>query len=121
KEIVPRKRRPKRRSWESEPFRGLQFFDFEHAPIFHGRTKAAGEILDILNERAGVKKPFVLVLGESGSGKSYLVRAGVLPLLTETGTVMGKGPWRRAVTRPGSQGNPFDALAAALLADGALP
>ena len=30
------------RRWKSSPFRGLNFFDFEHAPIFHGRTRAIG-------------------------------------------------------------------------------
>src|SRR5215469_6475064 len=107
--------------WKSEPFRGLQFFDFEHAPVFHGRTKTVCEVLDALNEQASAKKPFVLVLGASGSGKSSLVRAGVLPLLTEVGTVTSSGPWRRAITRPGSGGDPFEALACALLADPALP
>jgi chromosome segregation ATPase len=106
---------------ESEPFRGLQFFDFEHAPIFHGRTKAIGEVLDALNEQARAKKPFVLVLGGSGSGKSSLVRAGVLPLLTEVGTMTEPGPWRHAITRPGSGGDPFAAFASALFADRALP
>ena len=121
KEIVPRRTTTKGRSWHSNPFRGLQYFDFEHGPIFHGRTKAVGEVVDSLNEQAKFKKPFVLVLGSSGSGKSSLVRAGVLPLLTELATVMGEGPWRRAITRPGSGGDPFGALAAALVADGALP
>jgi energy-coupling factor transporter ATP-binding protein EcfA2 len=74
-----------------------------------------------LNEQASAKKPFVLVLGATGSGKSSLVRAGVLPLLTEVGTVTSSGPWRRAITRPGSGGDPFEALAGALLADPALP
>jgi hypothetical protein len=121
KEIVPRRTSTKGRSWNSDPFRGLRYFDFEHGPIFHGRTKAVGEVVDSLNEQAKAKKPFVLVLGPSGSGKTSLVRAGVLPLLTELATVMGEGPWRRAVTRPGSGGDPFGALAAALVADGALP
>ena len=120
-EIVPHQRPSKKLSRESKPFRGLQFFDFEHAPIFHGRTKAVGEVLDALSEQAREKKPFVLVLGASGFGKTSLVRAGVLPLLTEAGTLTGEGPWRRAITRPGSGGGPFPALAAALLADGALP
>ena len=121
KEIVPRKTPAKGRSWHSDPFRGLQYFDFEHAPIFHGRTKAVGEVVDALKEQAIAKKPFVLVLGPSGSGKTSLIRGGVLPLLSELATVMGEGPWRRAITRPGSAGDPFEGLAAALLADGALP
>ena len=124
KEVVPRKRSAKARYWKSDPFRGLQFFDYEHVPVFHGRTKAVGEVLDALKKQANAKNPFVLVLGASGSGKSSLVRAGVLPLLTEIGTVVGDGPWRRAATRPGSggtSGDPFDALAVALLAKSALP
>jgi hypothetical protein len=106
------------RRWKSCPFRGLDFFDFEHAPIFHGRTKAIGEVLEALEAQVKAERPFVLVVGASGSGKSSLVRAGVLPLLTQPGTIEGIGLWRRAVTRPGAggaEGDCFDALAAALL------
>ncbi len=112
------------RRWKSSPFRGLSFFDFEHAPIFHGRTKAIGEVLEALEAQARAQRPFVLVVGASGSGKSSLVRAGVLPLLTQPETVEGIGLWRRSVTRPGaggSGGDCFDALAAALLEPSALP
>src|SRR3984885_11845036 len=121
KEIVPRRRPAKALYWKSDPFRGLRFFDFEHAPIFHGRTKATGDVLDALSGQVNSRTPFVLVLGASGSGKSSLVRAGVLPLLTEVGTKAGEGPWRYAITRPGIGGDPFDSLAAALLAKSALP
>ena len=112
------------RRWKSNPFRGLNFFDFEHAPIFHGRTKAIGEALGALEAQAKAQQAFVLVVGASGSGKSSLVRAGVLPLLTQPETIEGVGLWRRAVTRPGaggSGGDCFDALAAALLEPTALP
>src|SRR5215469_449915 len=73
----------------SNPFRGLNFFDFEHAAFYHGRTRAVGEVLDALKKQATAKKPFVLVFGPSGSGKSSLVRSGVLPLLTQGGTPVG--------------------------------
>jgi WD40 repeat protein/serine/threonine protein kinase len=112
------------RRWKSCPFRGLNFFDFEHAPIFHGRTKTIGEVLEALEAQVRAQRPFVLVLGASGSGKSSLVRAGVLPLLTQPETIEGVGLWRWAVTRPGaggSGGDCFDALAAALLEPSALP
>jgi chromosome segregation ATPase len=121
KEIVPRKQPARGHYWQSEPFRGLQYFDFEHAPIFHGRTKAVGDVIDALAKQANAKTPFVLVLGASGSGKSSLIRAGVLPLLTEVGTMKGEGPWRHAITRPSAGGDPFDSLAASLLAPMALP
>src|SRR4029077_7611775 len=55
---------------------------------------------------------------------SSLVRAGVLPLLTQAETIEGIGLWRWTVTRPGaggSSGDCFDALAAALLEPFALP
>src|SRR5262249_13610813 len=112
------------RRWKSNPFRGLNFFDFEHAPIFHGRTKAIGEVLEALEGQVRAQRPFVLVVGASGSGKSSLVRAGVLPLLTQPETIEGVGLWRWSVTRPGaggSGGDCFDALAAALLESFALP
>jgi WD40 repeat protein/serine/threonine protein kinase len=112
------------RRWKSSPFRGLNVFDFEHAPIFHGRTGAIGGVLEALEGQVRAQRPFVLVVGASGSGKSSLVRAGVLPLLTQPGTIEGVGLWRRAITRPGaggSGGDCFDALAAALLEPYALP
>ena len=40
----------------------------------------------------------MLVVGASGSGKSSLVRAGVLPLLTQPETIEGVGLWRWSVT-----------------------
>src|ERR1700682_3296025 len=48
KEIVTRKRPSRARYWKSNPFRGMLLFDFEHAPVFRGRTKAVGEVLDAL-------------------------------------------------------------------------
>jgi hypothetical protein len=122
REIIPRKHPQRAPYWKSNPYRGLQFFDYEHAAIFHGRTKAIGDALDALKKQAIAKKPFVLILGTRGSGKSSLVRAGVLPFLTEVGAP--NGPWRRAVSRPGpvdTGGDPFSRLATALLADLALP
>src|ERR1700732_3000478 len=112
------------RRWKSSPFRGLNVFDFEHAPIFHGRTRAIGRVLEALERQVRAQQPFVRVLGASGSGKSSLVRAGVLPLLTQPETIEGVGLWRWSVTRPGAGGGGgdcFDALAAALLEPSALP
>jgi WD40 repeat protein len=117
-------RRSQHRRWKENPFRGLQIFDFEHAPIFHGRTKAIGLVLEALQAQARGGCPFVLILGASGSGKSSLVRAGVLPLLTQPEAIEGIGLWRRAVARPAAgagHGDCFDGLAASLLEAGALP
>ncbi|MFC8093385.1 hypothetical protein [Streptomyces sp. NPDC057301] len=62
------------------PFRGLQAFREEDAPVFHGRTRDAVRIADAVADTA-----FVPVAGASGVGKSSLVRAGVLPLLRGAG------------------------------------
>ena len=105
----------------SNPFRGLDFFDFEHSVVYHGRTRAVGEVFDVLKAQAAAKKQFLLVLGPSGSGKSSLVQAGILPLITRGATPAGTGPWRRALTRPGTTGDPFNTIADALLARSALP
>ena len=108
--------------WTRNPFRGLSSFDYEDASFFCGRTKTVGELLDVLQQQAAAKKPFVLVLGSSSSGKTSLVRAGVLPILTRVGTTEGEGPWRFALARPaGGGGDPFGGLAAALLKESALP
>jgi WD40 repeat protein/tetratricopeptide (TPR) repeat protein len=119
--LIARQNRPRR--WKENPFRGLEVFDFEHAPIFHGRTKEIGAVLEALEVQLRERRPFVLIVGPSGSGKSSLVRAGVLPLLTQPETIEGIGLWRWAVTRPGAGGRDsdcFDALASALLQSSAL-
>src|SRR6516165_7790145 len=94
------------------PFRGLDFFDSEHAPFFHGRTKTVGELLSVLQQQAAAKRPFVLVLGPEGSGKTSLVRAGILPVFAQVSIAEGDRAWRLALTRPGNggAGDPFDAL-----------
>ncbi len=109
--------------WTSgSPFRGLSAFEFEHAAIFFGRAQAVEEAVNALREQAVAGRAFVLVLGMSGSGKSSLVRAGVVPRLVQPGAIEGVSLWRRAVLRPAeAAGDVFEGLAAALARSEALP
>jgi len=107
---------------QGSPFRGLHAFQFEHAPVFFGRTKAVSDILQALRDQAADGRSFLLVLGMSGGGKSSVVRAGVLPMLTKRGVIEGVGQWRRAAFRPTDvRGDLFTGLATALLKKHALP
>jgi serine/threonine protein kinase/tetratricopeptide (TPR) repeat protein len=111
-------------TWNAEsPYRGLQVFDGEHEAIFFGRTKERDEILGTLQTRSiEENKPFVMIFGASGSGKSSLLRAGVMPWLCRPGIIEGVDLWRSLLFRPSEhQGDLLEELAEALLAPGALP
>lgn len=58
------------------PYKGLAYFDVEDAPLFFGREALTAELVDYLREHR-----FLAVVGASGSGKSSLVRAGLIPAL----------------------------------------
>lgn len=60
------------------PYRGLSAFEAQHHDVFFGRDSETRMILDRL-----IADSFVLVVGDSGVGKSSLCRAGVLPCLQE--------------------------------------
>jgi WD40 repeat protein len=95
---------PRAPIWPGDPFRGLEPYEFEHAPIFFGRDAAVMKAIEQLaaNYRAG--RAFLLVSGASGSGKSSLVKAGIVPRLMKPQRISGLSFLRRAVFRPGAQG-----------------
>jgi hypothetical protein len=73
-------------------------------------------VINLLRAQATEGRAFVVVLGMSGGGKSSLVRAGVLPMLTRPGVIEGVGLWRRVVFQPSQgEGDLFDRLAVALV------
>lgn len=105
-------------TWLQSPFRGLSSYDFEHAPIFFGRGAAQLKAVEQVVKNANEGKAFLLVLGASGSGKSSLVRAGLLPNLFARGVADGAGLWRRIALKPAdAEGNLFRGLARALVDD----
>src|SRR5262247_2346892 len=90
------------------PFPGLRPFDTDESLLFFGRDG----LNDMLLEKLRATR-FVAVVGTSGSGKSSLVRAGLLPALrsgfmTDAGSI-----WRVALFRPIN--NPIRNLATSLL------
>jgi len=91
----------------ANPFPGLRPFDFEESHLFFGRDGQSEQLISKLSATH-----FLAVVGTSGSGKSSLVRAGLMPSLLG-GFMRSTGSnWRFAVMRPGN--DPSANLAQAL-------
>jgi WD40 repeat protein/class 3 adenylate cyclase len=96
----------KERSADVCPYKGLAAFDESDAPFFFGRERLVGELA-----ARTVGMGLLGVIGPSGSGKSSVVRGGLLPSLA-VGLLPGSERWARAVLLPGK--HPMDVLEAAL-------
>ena len=118
---------PTRPPWNGSPFPGLRAFTRDDGPILFGRHRETEQLVDQLREPC-LSWRFVVVAGASGSGKSSLVAAGLLPRLGE-GAVDGSSTWLLPRVVPAEKGeraqwaglrftpreltdNPFDVLAA---------
>lgn len=89
---------------ENNPYRGLMPYDEKHRDLFFGRQKAITDLTARVTEQA-----LTVVVGASGTGKSSLVKAGLLPRLRN-----GAENWQiLSPLRPGK--NPLQALHAARL------
>src|SRR6516165_8269892 len=97
----------------ANPFPGLRPFEADEHDLFFGREGQSEEILRRLREQR-----LVAVVGTSGSGKSSLVRAGLLPYLHGGFLPDAGSQWCVALFRPGA--NPIENLAIALDAPAAL-
>lgn len=101
------------------PFKGLQFFDVNDADIFFGREQLTAKlVLHLTRDR------FLAVVGASGSGKSSLVRAGLIPALQRgkslvDGTLPPNGSerWQVQIITPTT--HPLEVLATRLVPDSA--
>jgi tetratricopeptide (TPR) repeat protein/energy-coupling factor transporter ATP-binding protein EcfA2 len=95
------------------PFPGLRPFESNEEHLFFGRDGQSDELLRRLR-----RNRFLAVLGTSGSGKSSLVRAGLLPSLYGGIMTQAGSSWRVALFRPGH--DPIGNLAQALSEPGVL-
>jgi len=77
------------------PFKGLASFDVADAPYFYGRERLVAQLVAGL-----VGTSLLAVVGPSGSGKSSVMRAGLLPALAG-GVLPGSEDWVQALIRPG--------------------
>jgi tetratricopeptide (TPR) repeat protein len=92
---------------KENPFPGLKAFQPEQADIYFGREVQREELLVRLRARR-----FLAVVGTSGSGKSSLIRAGLIPDLRSGYLDKGGPAWRVVLFNPGN--TPFRELAKAL-------
>jgi len=84
-----------------EPYRGLSSFLEEHFALFFGRAAEIKVLLGYVDHGG-----LITVLGQSGSGKSSLVQAGLLPRVRR-GDLAGSEQWEVIIFRPGD--DPFEA------------
>jgi formylglycine-generating enzyme required for sulfatase activity len=98
----------------AEPYQGLDYYDVADAPRFFGREALTAELVAYLRDHR-----FLAVIGASGSGKSSLVRAGLVPALQRgepliDGSQPPKGSehWSVHIITP--KAHPLEQLAATL-------
>lgn len=76
---------------DKNPYRALESYDEEHRTLFFGRSRVVfGLIRSILH------RPLTVVTGPSGTGKSSVVKAGLIPAVRrrEAAAPRGRGRWR---------------------------
>ncbi len=92
------------------PYKGLRAFGAADAADFFGRERLVERLIARLGE-PGIRGQFVAVVGPSGSGKSSVVRAGLVPALAAGALPMSQD-WFRVEMTPAP--HPFEELEAAL-------
>lgn len=92
------------------PYKGLQAFEEADSANFFGRDALINHLLNKIREQDDER--FLAVIGPSGSGKSSVVQAGMIPRMRR-GTLPGSERWFVVEMLPGAR--PFEELEAALL------
>ncbi|MDX2139576.1 MAG: protein kinase [Chloroflexota bacterium] len=85
---------------QKNPYKGLRPFQESDAVDFFGREAVLNRLIKRMRS-GGVQSRCIVLVGPSGSGKSSLARAGLLPALRR-GAVPGANKWFYAVMTPGS-------------------
>ncbi|MCL4301278.1 MAG: hypothetical protein KJ077_36590 [Anaerolineae bacterium] len=104
-------------SVSDSPYLGMQYFDVNDADRFFGREHLTAKLVSYLQERR-----FLAVIGASGSGKSSVVRAGLIPALSREqpladGTFPPEDSFRWPVHIIAPTAHPLEALATSLTRD----
>ena len=94
------------------PYKGLYYFDESDSELFFGREALTETLMDRLNSGLKTDHRFLAIVGASGSGKSSVVRAGLIPALRWR---QSSSSWNVYVMTPTS--HPLDALAFSLKGD----
>lgn len=77
------RRMPSERWTKGSPYVGLSAFGADHASVFCGRSRIVADLLRAMRVQIENQRRFVLIVGASGCGKTSLLRAGAIPLLTK--------------------------------------
>ncbi|MDZ4763724.1 MAG: protein kinase [Chloroflexota bacterium] len=93
------------------PYKGLRAFQESDAANFFGRDALVRQLTNRLNEPSDASR-FLALIGPSGSGKSSVVKAGLIPAL-KRGALTGSDRWYFVEMNPGAQ--PFKELREALV------
>jgi len=104
------------------PFKGLHAFREEDSDLFFGRETVVAQLLSFLrgisahvsvtvNSQSNEQSRFLAIVGPSGSGKSSLVRAGLVPAMRR-GEIPGSDSWHIHLITPTAR--PIESLAVSL-------
>ncbi len=85
------------------PFPGIRSFETHEAHLFYGREKQVDKIVSVLADTH-----FLALIGYSGSGKSSLIKAGVIPAILD-GKIGQQNDWTTTILKPGD--SPFHSFA----------